>query len=165
MCRILVTRWSGHLLIWDGLDMTTYAVNAETNASTRYTDYGFDSFCRAPDGRYFGVKSDGLYLLEGTTASEVDFGDINFATSVRKAVPAVYVTCAAEDKLTLGVVARGNVYWYESSGYTEQLSAQRFSPGKGLRENYFGVKIGNIDQSDWTIDSIELAAIPLSRRI
>lgn len=145
--------------------MTTYAVNEVTNASTRYTGYGFDSFCKGPDGKYYGVKSDGLYLLEGPVNSEIDFGDIGFGSSVLKSIPAVYVTCLSTEKLMLKVIQSGVEYEYAARGYDDTLEAQRFDPGKGLRANYFGLKLANIDGSEMTVDTVEPLVTTLSRRI
>lgn len=144
--------------------MTTYAVN-QNGATTRYGNYGFDSFCKGPDGRYYGIKADGLYLLEGTTDSTIDFGDLNFGTSALKAILPPYVACGSDDKLMLTVTQNEVDYDYLSRGYDATMKVQRFDVGKGLRSNYFGVKLSNIDGSDFTIDAVEVPAKPLSRRI
>jgi hypothetical protein len=148
-----------------GLTMTTYAVNAETGASTRYTDYGFDSFCKGPDGKYYGIKADGLYLLEGTAESVIDFGDLDFGTSAEKAVQAAYISGASADPLVMTITQDDEDYEYPARSCSDKIKTHRVDTGLGLQANYIGVKVGNQDGSDFTIDAVELAAVALSGRI
>jgi len=145
--------------------MTTYAVNAETGASTRYLGYGFDSFCKGIDGKHYGIKSDGLYLLEGDADAEIDFGDLDFGTSGLKAIRTAYASGGISDALELVIGEGGNEWSYTSRGYDSRLSCHRFDTGMGLRSNYFSVKLKNIGGSYFTLDALELAALPLARRI
>ncbi|MFA7254402.1 MAG: hypothetical protein WC107_07705 [Patescibacteria group bacterium] len=61
------------------VDGQVWVVNLATEASSQYDDFGFNSFF-THEGRHYGVASDGIYLLEGTTdngeviESMVDFG-------------------------------------------------------------------------------------------
>ncbi|OHD21345.1 MAG: hypothetical protein A2Y38_16555 [Spirochaetes bacterium GWB1_59_5] len=145
--------------------MTTYAVNAETGASTRYADYGFDSFCKGPDGKYYGIKADGLYLLEGTADAVIDFGDLDFGTSAHKALAAAYVSGSSAAPLVMTITQGGDSYEYPAKTCSDTIDTHRFDTAKGLKSNYFGVKIGNQDGGDFTIDAAELVPVQLSRRI
>lgn len=144
--------------------MTTFAVN-ENGATTRYSDYAFDSFCKGPDGRYYGIKSDGIYLLEGAVDSHVDCGDISFGTSAMKKLAGAYVAVASEADMLLHVTENGKTFDYPSRPRRDDIGVHRFDVGKGLRANYFGIALSNTDSATFTMDTVEVAAIPVSRRI
>jgi hypothetical protein len=42
---------------------------------------------------------------------------------------------------------------------------QRVDVGKGLRENYYGLKVYNTEGSDFTLASVSFAPVASSRRI
>lgn len=145
--------------------MTTFSVNAETGASTQYTGYSFDSFCRGHDGKYYGIKADGIYLLEGQADSEVDFGDLNFGTTAEKRLLTSYTSGESDDLLNLHVTDERDTYEYPARQINEGNNTVRFDVGKGLKANYFGIKITNTDGADFAIDAVEIAAVATSRRI
>lgn len=153
------------------MNMTTLCTNAKTGSATEYANYGFESFCRAPDGKYYGVKADGLYLLEGnddagtSIDSLIDYGDLDFGTSALKRIATAYTQVASGDRMELRITQEGVEYEYAARSYSEELQAQRFDTGKGLRANFFGVKIANTEGCDFTLDSVELAAVETGRRI
>ena len=145
--------------------MTTYAVNSN-GATTRYANYGFDSFCRGTDGKYYGIKADGLYLLEGAVDAEVDFGDLDFGTSALKGMTNAYISGQSDNKMRITVTEGSKSYTYVARDYDDANKTQRVDFGKGLRSNYFGIKLhNNADGSDFTIDAVEIAAVPKTRRI
>ena len=125
--------------------MTTLCTNAKTGAATEYTNYGFESFCRAPDGNYYGIKAGGLYLLSGETDdgakvnSIVDYGDIDFGTSELKHLLAAYANVASSEYMALLITQEGDEYEYLARSCSDQIKTQRFDTGKGLRANFFGV--------------------------
>lgn len=142
--------------------MTTLSVQLDTAAATRYSDYGFDSFCKGPDGRYYGIKTDGLYLLEGDVEGTVDFGDLNFGTTAMKALQPAYVSASSPEPLTLIVTDESGEYEYQARTSSETVDTHRFDTGKGLKANYFTLKLRG---TGFAVDALEVAAIPLSRRI
>ena len=141
--------------------MTTLATNLKTGATTRYTGYDFNSMFLGHDGRYYGVKADGLYLLEGKADSEVDFGDLDFGTSQHKKLVAAYISGRLGNHMTLKVFD----YEYQTRSYDPESNTQRFDPGKGFRENYFPIRLANNEGADFTIDSLEITAVASQRRI
>lgn len=145
-----------------GLTMTTLSVQLDTSAATRYSNYGFDSFCRGPDGRYYGIKADGLYLLEGEVEGEVDFGDLNFGTTGQKGLQTAYVSASSPEPLTLLVTDESGEYEYSARTSSETVDTHRFDTGRGLRANYFTLKLRG---TGFAVDALEVAAILFSRRI
>ena len=145
--------------------MTTFCINKITGASTRFTGYDFNSMFRGTDGKYYGVKADGIYLLEGEAEASVDFGDINFGTSLEKRLMSAYAGCQSEQPLVLEVTQCEETYDYPARSASDCLNVVRFDLGRGLRANYYGIAIKNQDGTDFTIDSVELTALPTTRRI
>lgn len=153
------------------MNMTTLCTNIKTGAATEYTNYGFDSFCIGHDGRYYGIKASGLYLLDGdaddgaSIDSVIDYGDIDFGTSALKIVAAAYANVASGDQMEIRITQEGVEYEYHARSCSEEIQTQRFDTGRGLRANFFGVKVANASGCDFTLDSVELAAVETSRRI
>ena len=151
--------------------MTTLCTNLKTGAATEYTNYAFDSFCRAHDGKYYGIKSDGLYLLEGVDDSGsnidsvIDYGDLDFGTDALKHVTNTYANVSSSDKMELRITQSGNEYSYLARSYSDDVQTHRFDCGRGLRANLFGIKIANTEGCDFTLDSVEISVVKTKRRV
>lgn len=135
---------------------------------SRYTGYGFNSFA-AIDGKHYGAKADGIYLLEGATDAGTDIdvgmvlGKLDFGTAKHKRVENVYVGVSTTKALYLKVTAEGQTYTYQARSVSPKLQQQRFDPGKGLRANFFEFEL--IGKGQVEISGVEFRAVPLSRRI
>lgn len=147
------------------MTMETFAINATTGASTHYTGYDFTAMCRGHDGRYYGIKADGLYLLNGPANSVVDFGDINFGTSAEKKLATAYATYKSDARMNMSITAMGETYEYPARSLSDVLNTERFDIGKGLRANHFGVGMSNTDGEYFELESAELAVVATTRRI
>lgn len=168
LMRTIVTVGSV-LPVFDG-ESHVWVLNAETGASSRYDNYGFNSFGQL-DGRYVGAKSDGLYLLEGDDdaglpiQAMVDFGKTDFGSSTLKSVPTAYLGAASNGKLVLKVIVEGAEHYYTARDSSTQLQQQRIDLGRGLRANYFAFQLHNHAGDDFELDSIEFVPLASSRRI
>lgn len=141
--------------------MSTWVVNIDTGAATRYQDYEFNSFCQGADGKYYGVKDDGLYLLEGESPDVfVDFGRLTLGTEYLKHIINVYAACASEAPLTVTVSG----YSYNARSSDTTMKDQRFDLGKGLRVTYFEPVLTS-NGGAMMLDSLDIAAKPTTRRI
>jgi hypothetical protein len=135
---------------------------------SRYTGYGFNSFATI-DGKHYGAKADGIYLLEGATDAGTDIdvgmvlGKLDFGTAKHKRVENVYVGVSTTKALYLKVTAEGQTYTYQARSVSPKLQQQRFDPGKGLRANFFEFEL--IGKGQVEISGVEFRAVPLSRRI
>jgi hypothetical protein len=147
--------------------MTTWSVTLGSNASTNYTNYEFDSFCKGPDGEYYGIKSDGLYLLNGDTddgaeiEASIDLGELNMGTSKLKRLDNIYIAAASAKKLVIGV----NGYSYDTRSNSLTMQEHRADIGKGIRATFLSVTVSNKEGSHFEIESLEARAVPTSRRI
>lgn len=135
---------------------------------SRYTGYGFNSFATI-NGKHYGAKADGIYLLEGATDAGTDIdvgmvlGKLDFGTAKHKRVENVYVGVSATKAPYLKVTAEGQTYTYQARNVSAHLQQQRFDPGKGLRANFFEFEL--IGKGQVEISGVEFRAVPLSRRI
>lgn len=147
-----------------------WVVNAKTGAVSTYVEFPFNSYARIGDA-YYGLKADGLYLLEGDTdaaatiLANVNFGQLDFGTTALKRVTDVYIGIASTGKLMLKVTANGQSYLYQQQRATNEMQVQRFVPGRGLQGLMLTFELYNTDNTDFEMSSIEFAAVPLTRRI
>ncbi len=150
-------------------DGEAWVVNTRTKASSRYDQFGFNSFA-AVRGKQFGARSDGLYLLEGTDdagqpiKSGVALGKHNFGTLQEKAVRAVYAGVSSRGCLFLRIGDGRLEYTYRAIHNDHSMNVQRFDPGRGLRANYFTFEL--VSEADgFELDSVEFDLVASQRRI
>lgn len=156
-----------------------WVLNTDAGGMTRYDGYDFNSFAKVGD-RYYGAKADGIYRLEGPDdagtdiASKVNFGNLNFGSVERKALPYVYMGVASDGSLRLKVVAEEtgsngrpvrNTYYYTVRDNTELLKAHRFELGRGLRASYYDLEIQSVGGTAFDISEVEFFPVKLSRRL
>jgi len=147
-----------------------WVVNDDTNATSTYAGFAFNSFASLGE-RYYGVKDDGLYLLEGdddagvTTAANINFGQQDFGTTAAKRVVGVYVGVASTGALLLKISVNGVESVYTQQRVSEDQRVARFVPGKGMQGTLLAFELYNEDNADFTLSSVEFNAIPLTRRI
>ena len=147
-----------------------WAVNAESNGSTRYDNYLFNSLMTIK-GKPFGVKPTGVYLLEGATdggtktQAGVSFGTHDFNTQVLKRIEAVYVGVSSTGTLVLKISDGKQEYAYRARRADDRMKVQRFDPGKGLRANYFTFELLAQDGQAFELDNITFNLAATKRRI
>lgn len=147
--------------------MASWVLNTLTDATTRYEYFDFDSFCRAEDGKYYGIRADGIYLLEGETDagfdidSAINFGRLSLGTTALKHLTNAYAAVSSSAQMML--IIDGNTYLARGNSLTQK--GQRFDVGKGLRQTYFTPIMVNVTGCAFVLDSLELAALATDRRI
>lgn len=162
--------FSGTVPVFDG-SAQTWVVNADTGAASRYEGYDFNSFgCYG--GQYFGVKSDGLYFLDGADDAGQDiraslsFGKQDFGTSALKRLANAYIGVSSTGTMWLKIVANDTEYLYQARRSGDAVMAQnRFDIGKGIRANYLTFELYNGGGADFELESVEFIAVPTDRRI
>lgn len=144
-----------------------WCLNVERMAATRYTNAEFTSL----NGDY-GTKADGLYQLAGTDDNgvdidwRIDLGKQDFGAENKKHLPAVYVGAASGEPLVLIVtLPDGAEYEYPARSCSDTIEIHRIDPGKGLRENWYGLALKNERGSSVTLASVSFAPVASGRRI
>lgn len=150
--------------------MSVWAMNTQIGGSTRYENFPFNSLAKL-NGKYYGASSEGLFLLDGRdddgapVAASIDFGNLNFGTMLRKALPYVYIGMASDSRVVLKVVADGQTYFYDLRDSDETLKPQRFELGRGLRASYYGLSLISEEGALFEVADIEFTPVTLNRRL
>ena len=151
-------------------DSETWAVNAETGASSRYASYGFNSYA-VICGVAYGAKASGIFALEGDDdagepiQAHLHFGKHSFGTQELKSVPFVYVGVGASGAVYLRVGDGNDAYLYRVRYSDPRQATQRFDLGKGLRASYFSFELYNENGADFELDTVRFEVVPLKRRV
>lgn len=145
--------------------MTTYAVNAKTGATSEYTWPAFLGMVKGHDGKYYGIKADGLYLLDGAADAVIDFGKSDLGTDTEKRLAAGYATFSSAEPMNLAVEVEGAAYTYVSRGFSANLQPQRFDVGRGLKGTFFNFTITNTNGAAFYLTSVGIAPAGTTRRI
>lgn len=153
-----------------GSGFTVWTLNLESDGSTRYENYDFNSFAEI-NGKYYGAKSDGVYLLRGPDddgqdiESLVNFGNLSFGSLNRKSMPYLYAGMASDGKLVLKVIADGQTFYYTARDSTALLKAHRFELGRGLRASYYDLEIQATGGQAFDLATVEFFPIELKRML
>ena len=144
-----------------------WCLNVERMAATRYTNFDFTSLSGA-----YGTKADGLYELAGTDDNgtnidwRIDLGKQDFGSENLKHLPAVYVGAASGEPLVLVVTLPDETeYEYPARSCSDSIEIHRIDPGKGLRENWYGLALKNERGSSVMLASVSFAPVASGRRI
>jgi len=140
----------------------TYALvmNINTNAVTRYTNYGFIKIVTI-NWHYYGVKADGLYLLEGTTDSgtaidgNITTKEFDFGTNQSKNVSYIYLDSDTTETITPYIDT------VTGTAQSSQYSGRRVRLGRGTRGRYWKFKISTIQK----LQGVEFMPDLLQRKV
>jgi len=156
-----------------GAGYITVSMDTGKQALTAYTNYPFNSFCMF-GGELYGASDAGLFKLTGATdngtaiAATFTGGVTDFGDSHLKTIDRAYVGYRTDGDLTLSLTQHddGAVYTYRLASNTMPgIFGRRVITGRGLRARYYQWSISNVDGADFSIDTLELSARTLSRRI
>lgn len=138
--------------------------------TTRYEQFDYTGYAKI-NGRQYGVKADGVYLLEGDNddglpiQAAIGLGKQDFGTTLQKSVTACYLGVGSSGRMFMKIIANGQDYLYEARQDSETVMAQRVDPGKGLKATFMDFIVYNSGGADFELSSVEFVAIPLGRRI
>jgi len=141
-------------------DITAYSFNTENMAMTEYTNYQFTALSEV-NGKLYGIKSDGVYLLEGIDdngiAIESEFltGKTDADQDRLKRVPLIHAEIEGDAEILLQMNDVTNVL---------PLTTGRAKPGRGMRATYlaFGAKSSTamkVQSIEPTIDILKKRAL------
>lgn len=142
-----------------------WIVNLDSGAASRYEDAS-GVFNSASGGKV--MTASGLCDLAGTSYAPamIDIGNEDFDSEHEKHMPAVYVGAKSDAPLTLTVkLTNGTSYDYPARSFSETLGVHRVSPGKGLRDNWFGLSLNNGEGGKFFIASMSFGDIATKRKV
>lgn len=154
-----------------------WVLNPGTRAAWTYLNYGFNSFA-AFEGRHYGAKADGIYLLEGDSddgeaiRARLRTGLLDLGSPAIKRIPAMYVMASRSGDLVVKVLittpeGRDEAHWYRLAGSAtakhRQDRVDRLD--KGLEAVEFEFELVNLAGADFDIDSLHVLPAITSRRV
>ncbi len=135
-----------------------------SNETTIYTPYEFDSILRIFN-KYYGVKSTGLYLLEGVDDDGVNIdvkiktSMMDFGTALHKRVPYMYMD---SDNDTLITPFIDDV---PSEQHQSGFAGRRTKLGRGNSGRFWGFEVVNVEGNEFKLGSLEAYAQTLNRKV
>jgi hypothetical protein len=151
-------------------DTEVWCVNVDTGASSRYEQYGFNSFFES-GGVLYGVAADGVYRLDSDAdagnriESLIYVGQTDFDTNRVKYLPKVYFGGASSRPIHVQVSADGVDRTYEARNWSSTLDVHRVDCGVGVKANYWGITLKNSGGADYAVDAVMLTPITTLRRM
>jgi hypothetical protein len=168
------------MTLYTGADTyTAWVMTPETRAMRSYSNYAFNSYA-VFNGRLFGAKDDGIYVLEGDTdagqaidGAKVRSGLLDFGSRQLKRVERAYLGYTAAGTLALRVTTTSPQgqkidYTYRAvqPPMAEAPRETRVLIGKGLQSVYWAFELDNsLDGADFELHDVTVLPIVLSRKV
>lgn len=149
----------------------TWAVNADTGATSMYEGYDLNSMGKWGVSQYVGARNDGIYLMEGGTDDGVPihasmaFGAKTFGTLQKKTVQHAYLGVASGGGLYARITVDSKTYTYKVRRNSDVLQTQRIDMGRGLQATHVVLELLNENGADFELADIEFNIAVLARRI
>lgn len=138
------------------------AMNIKNFACTRYSGWEVNSHT----GDLF-VTSEGIYKedINEPVQCSIDLGDESFGSYAEKSLPTVYVRAKSDQPVELEVsTMNGGTFKYYARTCSEEINVHRIEPGKGLRDNLFGLKL-SAEGSPFRLTGVSFINKDSTRRI
>jgi hypothetical protein len=145
-----------------------YCVNTTTGALTRYTNFGFKRIVRI-NGEYYGLKADGLYLLEGATDNGTTI-DARARTGMFHAndyhIKRIQYAYLRENHFAtnIGVTADDNDF-YATYTYLSAFNGKRVKFAMGVSGIYWDFEFSNVSGGGLNIGAVEFRTDITSRKV
>ncbi len=150
--------------------MSVWAINAKTNASSKYENFEFNSFAEYK-GRYFIANDDGVFEIAGDTdngtpiVAQVMTGKLDNNSSVKKRMSNAYSGIDSAGVLTLTIFTDDGQRYNYNIASTDGLQTVRTILGRGLYSRYWQVLLTNEDGEMFELESFELMPATATRRL
>jgi hypothetical protein len=149
-------------------DLAQYATNIATGAVTRYSGFGFSSFCRVGMDLY-ATRKDGLYKIGGATDNGellsclIDFAGDDQGTPRTKRLENIFLGLTTDGKPLARLKADdGREVKYRL--IQRDSSEARIDTAKGVSSRYWHLRLEIEDATYAEIDNIEWVAATGTRR-
>ena len=152
-----------------GSFVNAITMNINNAQVTEYTNYDFDNIITY-DGVSYGVKSDGIYALNGgqdiTTdiSSSFTFSNVDYDSPKYKFKQYVYFGLRTGDKLAYTPIV-DEVSTMQFPIGIARNGGHRVQIARGLKGRFWGATIDNVDGSDFQLHSIEEVIKESSRNV
>ena len=158
-------------LLIDDETYLAWVMNTETYGVTNYENFRFNSMCGF-GGAYYATDGTKIYRLDGATDdgtainAEISLGASDFGSAFLKRMERAYLGLRADGQMVLKVITDEKVEdWYTLESVPSALGESHVKIGKGLKARYWRLALRNKGGSDFTLDSLRLIPLKLSRRV
>jgi hypothetical protein len=158
-------------LTLDGETYLAWVMNTETYGVTNYENFRFNSMCGF-NGVYYATDGTKIYRLDGQTDdgtaidAEISLGASDFGSAFLKRMERAYLGLRADGQMVLKVITDEKAEdWYTLESVPSALGESHVKIGKGLKARYWRLALRNKGGSDFTLDSLRLLPLKLSRRV
>jgi hypothetical protein len=150
------TRW-----VSVAADTSTFVMNTDNAAITRYDTFNFNSYCIV-DGKAYGANEDGIYLLDGDDDDdqpivwEIETGVHDFMINAMKKIPDLYLTMRADGAVEVYVTserAAESLYTLTMSSNTITKN-NKVQVGRGHKGRKWQVKVASAAGIDFQLEEI-----------
>lgn len=155
----------------DGETYLAWVMNTETYGVTNYENFRFNSMCGF-NGVYYATDGTKIYRLDGQTDdgtaidAEISLGASDFGSAFLKRMERAYLGLRADGQMVLKVITDEKAEdWYTLESVPSALGESHVKIGKGLKARYWRLALRNKGGSDFTLDSLRLLPLKLSRRV
>lgn len=149
----------------------TFVINTETKGISEYNNYNFNSM-----SENLGATSTGIYSLIGDNDAGVPIdaliktGLMDFGNSREKQVPYAYIGLNKEGEMLLKTIVdykgtRKERWYAVNPKAVSSTDTVRIKMGKGVKSRFWQFELSNKNGQDFELDSIEMIALTLKRRI
>jgi len=164
--------FNGTYLLDTFQELYTWVINQNTGAPARYENYDFDAFAVIGQN-YLGARGDGIYLLDGDDdeGTEIDAiattANTDLEESKLKRVTGAYlgVQASGQVHLTLRTDQGQETGPYRLRQSPDTQTTERAKFRRGIRTRYVQADMENTGGEDVRIDTLELEASVVSRRL
>ncbi len=145
-----------------------WCVNLETNASSQYEGFGFNSFFER-DGKYYGIAEDGVYQLDGDTAADntvsalIDFGQNDCGLPGRKKILNIHIGTSEGSDMYLKVETTTGTNTYQLEACLRGTTNWRAQIPPNVQDALYRFTL--IATKEFELDGITFRPARLSRRI
>ena len=145
-------------------NILAYVTNIKTGETTRYNDYPFDHVLKF-HGKHYGIKSDGIYLLEGATDDGVQIkasfitAKNDFDSSLLKRVPYIFTDTDRDTFVT------PHVDDSEYPSYSSNFAGKRTKLGRGIKGRYWSFEFSNVGGGEMRMRGFEIEPEVMTRRV
>ena len=161
---------AARLLYDDDSSTVVWNLLSQTGTS-RYANWNFNSSAQIGND-YYGMDSVGLRKLSGADddgtpiTAAVHPGRVGFGSPQLKTPLNAYVGGKSSAPLILAITTpAGKTYEYPARSFSEDAHVQRYDPGHGLRETWFGISIRNQDGGSMEVSSMLVLVADSQRSI
>lgn len=134
--------------------MTAIVLNTLSGAVSEYSGFDFQSITPTHAGAATGLfKLGGDKDLDQPITAEIRTPTTLRSSSLKKSINAVYFSMRGVGAAELTVFGRDNQWSYAFA--VRSSGESRVVPGRGIRENYVGFGLNNLNGADFELDRIE----------